>query len=212
MTVRHEGGLDYRVGTHAHTGVDGSVQLDYNDLLNLPALGTAAALNVGVGAGDVAAGDRGVTNGDTHDHNGGDGGQVNHVNLASIGVKTHATIDSRLNRLDTPADGTQAHNIDISAGAMHNIDVDATWAPFADANWAGLLLVTESAITGLSALFIEGGGVLSMIYGDAGHWSMVAGTAGMINVYLAANVLTIQNKKAVQATVNIISFRTRSVA
>ncbi len=37
---------------------------------------------------------KGVTNGDTHDHSGGDGAQVNHTTLSSIGTNTHAQIDT----------------------------------------------------------------------------------------------------------------------
>ncbi len=37
---------------------------------------------------------KGVTNGDTHDHNGGDGAQINHTTLSNIGTNTHAQIDT----------------------------------------------------------------------------------------------------------------------
>lgn len=37
-----------------------------------------------------------VTNGDTHDHAGGDGAQVNHTGLSNIGTNTHAQIDAFL--------------------------------------------------------------------------------------------------------------------
>lgn len=52
-------------------------------------LGGAAVLNVGTGAGDVAAGNRGVTNADTHDHSGGDGGQIDHGGLAGLADDDH---------------------------------------------------------------------------------------------------------------------------
>ena len=53
-------------------------------------LGTAAY----TASADYAVTAKGVTNGDSHDHSGGDGAQINHAYLSNIGSNTHADIDS----------------------------------------------------------------------------------------------------------------------
>ncbi len=43
---------------------------------------------------DYAVAAKGVTNGDSHDHAGGDGAQINHTGLSNIGTNAHSAIDT----------------------------------------------------------------------------------------------------------------------
>lgn len=63
----------------------------------------------------------GVTNGNTHDHNGGDGGTIDHVNLANKGTNTHAQIDTHIASTSNPHSVTAAQ-----AGALANVVEDTT--------------------------------------------------------------------------------------
>lgn len=51
----------------------------------------------------------GVTNGNSHDHNGGDGAQINHTTLSNIGTNTHAQIDTHLASTSNPHNTSDAN-------------------------------------------------------------------------------------------------------
>ena len=89
-------------------------------------LGGAAILGVGTGSGDVAAGDRGVTNGDTHNHVGGDGGQIDHVDLSNIGTNTHSAIDIALAAAASHiANTSNPHSVTATQVGLGNVSNNA---------------------------------------------------------------------------------------
>lgn len=51
---------------------------------------------------------KGVTNGDTHNHVGGDGGQIAHGDLSGIGSNAHSVIDTHLGSTSNPHSTTKA--------------------------------------------------------------------------------------------------------
>jgi hypothetical protein len=92
----------------------------YGDLLGLPTLGTAAAASTG----DFAPAAQGVTNGNSHNHDGGDGAQIAYASLSGL-----------------PTLGTAAaQNVGTSAGNVVQLD-----------NAAKLPAVDGSQLTNLPA-------------------------------------------------------------
>jgi hypothetical protein len=65
-----------------------------------------------------------VTNGDSHDHSGGDGAQINHTTLSNIGTNTHAQIDTHLGAA-SPHSGHVVANGAITGATNCKITYDA---------------------------------------------------------------------------------------
>jgi len=62
---------------------------------------------------------KGVTNGDTHDHDGGDGAQIDHTKLSNIGTNTHAQIDTHVGSTSNPHSVSKT---DVGLGNVVNLD------------------------------------------------------------------------------------------
>ncbi|MGK7346286.1 MAG: hypothetical protein ACNS63_10825 [Candidatus Nitrospinota bacterium M3_3B_026] len=66
---------------------------------------------------------KGVTGGDAHDHSGGDGAQIDHAALSSIGTNTHAQIDTHIADTANPHAVTKAQ---AGLGNVENLKVNLT--------------------------------------------------------------------------------------
>jgi hypothetical protein len=90
---------------HSHTGYvasNNAITPATNPKVTYDAKGlvTSGAALISTDIPDISAAyainSKGVTNGDSHDHNGGDGAQIAHTGLSSIGTNTHAQIDTHI--------------------------------------------------------------------------------------------------------------------
>jgi len=67
-------------------------------------------------SGTYATAAKGVTNGDSHDHSGGDGGQIAHTALSAIGTNAHSAIDSHIGSTSNPHSVTAAQVGAVATG------------------------------------------------------------------------------------------------
>jgi len=78
-------------------------------------------------AGTLAPAARGVTNGDGHDHSGGDGAQIDHSALANAGSNSHSAIDAHLASTLNPHATTAAQvGADVTTASIHGASSKAT--------------------------------------------------------------------------------------
>ena len=86
---------DFLIGADSGGGVFKFFKKTLTEVKAIFGFGNSAYKNTGTGANDVATGNhdhatvyapiaKGVTNGDSHDHNGGDGAQISHANLGGL--------------------------------------------------------------------------------------------------------------------------------
>jgi len=119
---------------------------------------------------------KGVTNGDSHDHNGGDGAQVNHTTLANIGTSTHAAIDTHIADLGVHTNGlvmltdstarTYTAGTWYTIGAAFPVDLFGTWAVMVNVQYDGTNYHQHLGSCILSALWWKASGT----QGNPGFW------------------------------------------
>ncbi len=77
-----------------------------------------------------------VTNGNNHDHSGGDGAQINHTTLSNIGTTTHANIDTyiqdngKITWLTTPLTSTSWDGDARSTTTATKIDMSSVFSGY----------------------------------------------------------------------------------
>lgn len=64
---------------------------------------------------------KGVTNGDSHDHSGGDGAQISHTSLSAVGTNTHAQIDTHIADVANPHSTTAAQVGALATSAFSGV-------------------------------------------------------------------------------------------
>ena len=111
-----------------------------NNLSDLAAAATART-NLGLGtaattaATDYAVAAKGVTNGDSHDHSGGDGAQIDHTTLSNIGTNAHSVVDTHLASAANPHTVTATQ---VGLGSVENTAL-STWAGTSSITTVGTL-------------------------------------------------------------------------
>ncbi len=74
---------------------------------------------------------------------------------------------------------------------------------------SGLFVITDINVNGDTGLFLNGLAI-ALVAQTSNKFTVTATTAGKINVYRNANVITIENKLGVSLQVRVIALRTRT--
>jgi len=133
---------------------------------------TIDATGVEIGGTDITTmfppASEGVTNGDSHDHNGGDGATIDHVNLSNKGTNTQTQIDSHIGDASDPHGTTLTQqylivsgNITSTSGSIVNTSTTTILDTYEEDNGIWLLTFTGEHTDFSSAFFGYGAYLIS---------------------------------------------------
>lgn len=106
--------------------------------------------------------------------------------------------------------GTAIFSMDTATETAQSVANNATITPLANSNnFSGLILITDTGSTGATAVFLVGGGACVKVSETGATFSATLNNGGTLNLYLAASILTVQNKLGSDSSVRVLSFRTR---
>jgi hypothetical protein len=131
------------------------------------------------------------------------------INVGSATGAAAGSVRASAGFLPPRSSGTAVFGIDATnQGSGLTIANLATATPFDTANnFAGLVLIRETAVDGSAALFLTAAGAVAEISDPSGHYSNTSGTATSTNFYRSGTTLTLENRRGGSRTYNILAIR-----
>jgi hypothetical protein len=143
--------------------------------------GTVAAARIADLSSTYAVASLGVTNGNSHDHAGGDGAQIDHTGLSNIGTNSHSTIDTHISAT------TNFHGVTASAAEVNRLDTSAgIYITTSNTTENGIHIVDVNSAK--NAIYIGGSGNTHAInIVDTGHSALYVAAATYAGVNIASS-------------------------
>lgn len=132
----------------------------------------------------------GVTNGDTHDHAGGDGAQIDHTGLSNKGTNTHAQIDTAVsNSVSHIGNTSNPHSVTASQAGLGNVTNNAQVKKISSS--------TDNAITRWDGTSGDTPQDSLATIDDSGSINIPSGQAYKINGKLLIRVTTLESSASI---------------